>query len=148
MLFEPPQVLVLVSQRVVRPATAFADPLGELNHLVNGLLTVQTHDVVNDHPANIVISLARQPGQSLDEHRNHDLGPSLPDQGDSAVEVEQDMADLGARLDWSRLLDAWPMRFQCNRLWWRIHRWPLELCQSTHLHIRLFLILRIRNVLA
>ena len=48
--------------------------------------------------AELFLGLARQPRQGLDEHRHHDLGPSLADQRERAVEVEQDVADLGARL--------------------------------------------------
>ena len=53
-----------------------------------------------------VLGLARLARQRLDEHRHHDLGPSLADQRQRAVEVEQDMADLGARLERTGQLDA------------------------------------------
>ena len=111
---QPPQVFVLVSKRLFRPAAALADPFGELNHLVDRLLTVQTHDVVDDHAADVVISLARQPRQGFDEHRNHDVGPSLADQRDRAVEVEEDVADFGARLEGRGQLDAGPAAVACN----------------------------------
>ena len=88
-------------------AAALADPLGELDHLVDRLLAVEAHDVVEDHAADVGLGLARQPRQGLDEHRHHDLGPSLADQRERAVEVEQDVADLRARLEAERAIRRW-----------------------------------------
>ena len=76
-------------------AAALADPLGELDHLVDGLLAVEPHDVVEGQLAAVGLGLARQRRQHLDEHRHHDLGPALADQRQRAVEVEQDVADPG-----------------------------------------------------
>ncbi len=105
-LVQPSQILVLVPERLVRLAAALADPLGKLDHLVDRLLTVEPHDVVEDHLAEGVLGLARLTGQDLDEHGDHHLGPALADQRQRPVEVEQDMADLGARLQWLGQLDV------------------------------------------
>ncbi len=80
-----------------RLAAALADPLGELDHLVDRLLAVEPHDVVEHHPPDVGLGLAGQARQGLDEHRHHDVGPSLADQRERAVEVEEDVADLGPR---------------------------------------------------
>ena len=74
------------------------DPLGELDHLVDRLLAVEPHDVVEHHLPDLVVGLAGQAREGLDEHRHHDLGPPLADQRERAVEVEEDVADLGPRL--------------------------------------------------
>ena len=107
-LFQPAQVFVLVPERLVRLAAALADPLGELDHLVDRLLAVEPHDVVEHHPPDVVLGLAGPARQGLDEHGHHDLGPSLADQRKRAVEVEQDVADLGARRQGNGQLDAGP----------------------------------------
>ena len=58
----------------------------------------------------VFVGLAGPARQHLDEHRHHDLGPALADQRQRAVEVEQHVADLGARRQGSGQLDAGPLR--------------------------------------
>ena len=70
------------------------DPLGQLNHLEDRLLAVQPHDVVIGQPPQIGVGLAAAAGQHLDEHRHHHFRPTLADQRQGAVEIEQDIADF------------------------------------------------------
>ena len=56
----------------------------------------------------VFVGLAAPAWQGLDEHRHHDLGPALADQRQRAVEVKQDVADLGARSQGSGQLDTGP----------------------------------------
>ena len=94
---QPAEVFVLVPERLLRLAAALADALGELDHLVDRLLAVEPHDVLEGQLPAIGLGLARQRGKHLGEHRHHDLGPALADQRQRAVEVEQHMADAGPR---------------------------------------------------
>ena len=93
-LVEAAEILVLVPQRLPRAAAALGDPLGQLDHLENRLLAVQPHDVVVGQPAEIGVGLAARAGQHLDEHRRHHFRPTLADQRQGAVEIEQDVTDL------------------------------------------------------
>ena len=93
-LVEAAEVLVLVPQRLPRVAAALGDPLGQLNHLEDRLLAVQPHDVVVGQPPEIGVGLVALAGQHLDEHRHHDFRPTLADQRQGAVEIEQDVADF------------------------------------------------------
>ena len=102
------QVLVLVPERLARLAAALADALGELDHLIDRLLAVESHDVVEDHLPHVVGTFVRDDRQHLDEHRHHDLGPALADERERAVEVEQHVAGLGPRRQRSGQLDARP----------------------------------------
>ena len=107
--FEAAEVFVLKGQGLIRLAAALADAVGELDHLVDRLLAVQAHDVVEDESAEAFFGFARQAREGLDEHGDHDFGPALADQGDRAVEIEEDMADLRARGQWTRKLDRGPI---------------------------------------
>ena len=94
-LVEPAEVFVLVPERFRGLAAPLADALGQLDHLVDGLLAVETHDVVEAKPAGARLGFAGQRRQHLDEHRHHHLRPALADQRQRAVEIEQNMADAG-----------------------------------------------------
>ncbi len=59
---EPPQVFVLVGERIAGLAAALADSLGELNHLIDRLLAVQPHDVVEDEAPEVVARSRRAGG--------------------------------------------------------------------------------------
>ena len=50
---QSPQIFVLVPQRLARLAAPLADPLGELDHLVDRLLAVKPHDVVEGQAVQI-----------------------------------------------------------------------------------------------
>ena len=106
---EAPQVFVLIGERVGGLSAALADSLGELNHLVNRLLAVQSHDVVENEAPEVVAGLAGLRRQRLDEHGHHDFGPSLADQRYRAVEVEEDVADLFPGREGNGQLDAGPI---------------------------------------
>ena len=120
-LLQPPQVFVLVPERLARLAASLLDPLGKLDHLVDRLLAVQAHDVVEHQLPDLVVRLAGKARQGFDEHRHHDLGPSLADQRKRAVEVEEHVADLGARLERGGQLDAAPARGARDGLGWAAH---------------------------
>ncbi len=92
---EPTEVFVLVPERFPGLAAPLANSLGELDHLVDGLLAVEVHDVLEGHPGALGRGLTRQCGEDFGEHRHHDLGPALADQRQRPVEVEQDVADPG-----------------------------------------------------
>ena len=115
---------MLVPERLARLAAALANPLGELDHLIDRLLAVEPHDVVEDHLLDLLVGLAGQARKCLDEHRHHDLGPPLADQRQRAVEVEQHVADLGPRLEQGRQLDATPARGKGAGTDWAAHDWP------------------------
>jgi len=59
---EPAEVFVLVPERFPGLAAPLADPRGELHHLVDGLLAVQTHDVLEGEAAAIGLGLTGQRG--------------------------------------------------------------------------------------
>ena len=50
---QPAQVFVLVPERLAGLAAALADALGQLDHLVDRLLAVEPHDVVERQPAHV-----------------------------------------------------------------------------------------------
>jgi len=80
---------VLVGKRFERLAPAGADLVGQLNHLVNRLLSIQAHDEVANLLRKLRVRLPRAGLlERLDHHGNHDLRPTLADQGERAVEIE------------------------------------------------------------
>src|SRR5205085_4939211 len=79
-LLEPAQILVLIPERLARLAATFPDPVGELNELVDGLLAVQSHDVVGYQLAGLAVRFIRTARQHFQKHGHHDLGPSLSNQ--------------------------------------------------------------------
>ena len=93
-LIEPAKVFVFVPQRLARGAAAFGDAFGQLHHLVDRLLAIQAHDVVEADLAAGGLRLARQAGQHLDEHRHHDVRPALANNRQRAVKIKQDVADV------------------------------------------------------
>ena len=102
--FEATEVFVLISERFAGFAPSLADPVGQLDHLINCLLPVEPHAVFGHDPLDIRRSLAREHREGLQEHRNHDLRPSLADDREGAVEIEEDELDFGARVkDFSEL---------------------------------------------
>ena len=98
-LVEPAEVLVFVPQRLLRAAAALGNPLRQLDHLEDCLLAVQSHDVVVGQPADIGLALALAAGQHLDEHRHHHFRPTLADQRQGAVEIEQNVTDVRPRAE-------------------------------------------------
>ena len=56
---EPAEVFVLVPERFLGLAAPLADPRGELHHLVDCLLAVETHDVLEGQAAAIGVGLTR-----------------------------------------------------------------------------------------
>src|ERR1043165_9715 len=93
-LVQTAKVFVLVPERVARLAAAFLDALGQLDHLIDGLLAVEPHDVVEAELAAGFLALVWERGKGFDEHGNHDLRPALADEGEGAVEVQQDVAEV------------------------------------------------------
>ena len=55
---------MLVGQRLAGLAAALADSIGELNHLIDRLLAVQLHDVVDHEPPKVVVGLAGLRGRA------------------------------------------------------------------------------------
>ena len=53
---------MLVPERLLGVAAALADAIGELDHLVDGLLAVEPHDVLEREPPAVVLGLARSGG--------------------------------------------------------------------------------------
>jgi hypothetical protein len=97
---------VFVPERFLGGAAAILDARGELDHLVDGLLAVETHDIVEAKLAALNLRLAGQRWKHLDEHRHHHLRPALADKRERAVEVEKDVADVGARRETRRKFDV------------------------------------------
>src|SRR5262245_50407525 len=88
---------MLVPERFTRNSAALLDPIGQLKHLINGLLAVQPHDVVVTKLPPASLRVAGHFRQHLDKHRDHDLGPALAYQRKRAVKIKQDMANLWPR---------------------------------------------------
>src|SRR5262245_9392519 len=96
-LLQPAQVIMFVPERFFRLAPSLADSVGQLDHLVNGLLPIQPHDVVIEELANALPALARTSWKHLHKHGQHDLRPTLPNQGQRTVEIKKDMTDPRSR---------------------------------------------------
>jgi hypothetical protein len=95
---EPPRVLRLVGPRVEGRPAELADALRQADHLVHRLLAGGGGHVLGHEVAHGLARQARRQGREhLDHHRHHDVGPALADQGQRAVEVEQDEAEAAAR---------------------------------------------------
>ena len=94
---QPAQIFVFVPERLARLSAAFANALGELDHLVNRLLAVEPHDVVLQESVHVGFGFTRPLRQHLGEHRQHDLGPAFADQRQGPVEIEQHVRQVGAR---------------------------------------------------
>ena len=96
-------VELLVGERVLRRAAARLHLFGQPDHLVDGLLAAQIH---HERVADFVELLGGLVGAGLEQHLDHqghhDLGPTLADQAERAVKVEQDVA---RRLGRPRLAD-------------------------------------------
>ena len=73
---ESAEVLVFIGQRFGRLSPALANAVGELDHLVDGLLAVEAHDIVGHEPPEVVLGLTGEGRQRLDAHRHHDFGAS------------------------------------------------------------------------
>ena len=85
---------MLVPERLLRLSTTFADPVGQLHHLINRLLPIQTHDVIICQFLAIFMALSRQSWKDFREHWNHDLRPSLTDDRQGSIEVKKDVRNL------------------------------------------------------
>ena len=96
---EPAQVFVLVPERLARLAAALANPIGQLDHLIDRLLAVQAHDVFVGQALDVGLVFAGQAGEHLDEHRRHHFRPALADQRQRAVEIEEHVADFRPRAE-------------------------------------------------
>lgn len=84
-------VLVFVVESFAGSAAAFGDFLGKLDHLVDGLLAVELHDEFLDLLMEFVTGFfGRGLSEDLDHHGNHDFGPAFANQGEGAVEIEED----------------------------------------------------------
>src|ERR1043165_9800254 len=66
-LVQTAKVFVLVPERVARLAAAFLDALGQLDHLIDGLLAVEPHDVVEAELAAGFLALVWERGKGFDE---------------------------------------------------------------------------------
>ena len=75
------------------------DPRGELNHLVDSLLAVQAHDVVEHQLPDLFVRFTGKARKCLNKHRHHDLGPTLANERERTVEIEENVADIGASLE-------------------------------------------------
>src|SRR5439155_15467226 len=98
-LVQPPQILVFIPERFAHFSTALVDSLGELDHLVNGLLAVLTHDVVVEHLPGCRFGLTPHWRQHFEKHGHHHLDPAFANQRKGAVEIEQHVADAGTRCE-------------------------------------------------
>ncbi|MFM1942451.1 MAG: hypothetical protein RI897_1433 [Verrucomicrobiota bacterium] len=96
---EAAEVFVFVPERFLGGAAALFDAIGELDHLVDRLLAVEAHDVVEHQAVERFIRIAFLPGKHFDEHGDHDIGPALADEREGAVEVEDHVTDSGAGLE-------------------------------------------------
>ena len=71
---------MLVPERFPSHAAALANPVGELDHLVDRLLAVEPHDVLEGHPPRSASVSPGKRGKHFGEHRHHHLGPALANQ--------------------------------------------------------------------
>ena len=72
--------------------------VGELDHLVHGLLAGQTPDEIFDHGAQLGLGFAGlQIDQNLDHHGDHHVHPAGADQREGAVEIEEHNFGMGGR---------------------------------------------------
>src|SRR5688572_20826907 len=94
---EPSKVFRLVPKRITRFTAAFLYPIGKLDHLVDRLLAIEAHDVVDHELTSVVVRFARLARQELDKQGNHHVRPALADQRQGAIKVEQDVADVRTR---------------------------------------------------
>lgn len=97
---------MFVPERLAGLAAPFANAVGKLDHLVDGLFAVEAHDVLEREALAVGVGLARQLRQQLGEHGRHDIGPAFADERERAVEVEEHVADLGPRREAGGELDA------------------------------------------
>lgn len=118
---EAAEIFAFIPERLARFAAPFAHALGQLNHLIDRLLAVQPHDVFEGDPPGIFLGFSGKQGQGFDEQGDHDLRPSLADQREGAVEVEQDVADLRAGNQGSGQFDSPVANGDVERAWDR-HR--------------------------
>ena len=81
---ETAQIFLLIPQRVLGSAASLANPLGKLDHLINRLLAVEPHDVV-DGLAEVGRALASGPRLALMD---------LLSQGERSVDELASAADL------------------------------------------------------
>ena len=88
---------MLVPKRIAGLAAALSDSLDQLDHLVDSLFAVEPHDVVVTKLAPAFLGFARQCRKHLDEHRDHRLGPALPDQRERPVKIQKHVADARSR---------------------------------------------------
>src|SRR6266498_3201206 len=104
-VLEAPQVFVLVPKRLLGRSAAFLDPRRQLDHLVNSLFSVETHDVVLAKAPAFLFGLGRERGKHLHEHGHHHLRPTFTEEGKRAVEIEQDVREIRARREAGREFD-------------------------------------------
>ena len=91
---EAPQVDALVLQRIEGLAAIAADPIGKLDHLVDGLLPGEAADTLLDHRTELFHRLAGiETGESFHHHGDHHLHPAGSDEGDGVVKIKE--ADPG-----------------------------------------------------
>src|SRR5215207_10830828 len=105
-LIESSEVLLLVPKRLFRRPAAVLNSLSKLDHLVNRLLAIQTHDIVVKKRAPLSLRFARSRWQKLHKHRNHHLRPPFTNQRKRAIKIKQYMTDLRTRRKTRCKLDA------------------------------------------
>ena len=90
-------VLVFVLQRFSRRAAPRPDFLGQLDHLIDRLLAVESHHVFFHVLKQFLAGFPRAGGlQDVDHHRDHHILPVAAQQGDGSVEVKDGRAKSAA----------------------------------------------------
>ena len=95
---KPSQVFMFIPERFLGRTAPLADAVCQLDHLVDGLLPIQAHDVIQTNAFPFGLRLARKGGEHFCEHGGHDLRPALTDDGQGAIKIKDDVG-YAPRLD-------------------------------------------------